>query len=216
MGEVIRIGSVLESVARARAAAADRGEEFEASQIAEARRERLARLDHSGCRVTDIMRKAIAFELLDSTPARAALEAWAADHNRKPWLILSGGTGCGKSIAVAEAMARYRGMYSRADDIVRTFSSLWDSAAQQRSIRECRLLAIDDLGTEFEPERMQPALLDLLDARAGGAQAGTIVTTNLTRKAMSERYAHERILSRLSERAHWVTVPGPDLRRKKQ
>ena len=215
MGEVIRIGSVLESITRARAAAADRGEEFEARQLTEERDERLRRLDASGCRVTDMVRKAIAFELLDDTPARQAIRAWVADPNRKPWLILSGGTGCGKSVAVAEAMARYRGTYARSDDVVRVFSSLWDSADAQKRMREARLLAIDDLGTEFEFERMQPALLELLDARAGGAQPATIVTTNLTRGAMAERYAHERILSRLSERAHWVTVQGPDLRKRK-
>ena len=183
----------------------------EAQEKREKRANRIA-----GFRCTDAMRDALLSQTYAETDAvKRAREWW--EQRAKPWLLLSGPTGCGKSLAAASIPADHvHGTFVRADEVVRLFSSMFgEQYEQQQSLRQARLLVLDDLGCELDAARMLPALLDLLDARQSARRHPTIVTTNLTPAAFRERYANDRLNSRMAELVQWEGLTGDDLRRKK-
>lgn len=167
-------------------------------------------------RCTDAMREALLAATFSETDAVKCAEAWWAERD-KPWLLLSGPTGCGKSMAAASIPAEYTcADFMRADELVRVFSSMFgDQYEQQQKLRDASLLVIDDLGCELDSARMLPTLLDLLDSRQSARNRPTIVTTNLTPAAFRERYANDRLNSRMAELVRWEGLTGPDLRRAK-
>lgn len=167
-------------------------------------------------RCTDAMREALVAATYTDTDAVKCARDWFAQRD-KPWLVLSGPTGCGKSMAAAAVPAENRtAMFIRADELVRLFSSMFgDQYERQQKLRDTQLLVIDDLGCELDSTRMLPALLDLLDARQSARKHPTIVTTNLTPAAFRERYANDRLNSRMAELVRWEGITSPDLRRAK-
>ncbi len=167
---------------------------------------RSARLDAAkDCRITDEVRAAlVADEGLRETASLVAARAWYEDVTRKPWLVLAGNTGCGKSVAAAYTIARNGGLWIRAERLVRVFyANFGDQFEEQEKIRDCGLLVLDDVASELDASRMQSALIELLDARKSRRQC-TVVTTNLSKTAFAARYGNERLISRLHESVLWV------------
>jgi DNA replication protein DnaC len=183
-----------------------------------ARKDRYAREERwhaCGCPVSDDVDVALRAGNLARTEALETLETWMGARE-KPWIVLSGPTGCGKSVAVAKVLWDGGGRFVRSDELVRLFSSMFgEQYEQQQKLRDTGRLVIDDVGGELDATRMLPALLDLLDARKSARGTPTIVTTNLSKKEFAARYANERLMSRMAESVHWAAVGGNDLRRAK-
>jgi chromosomal replication initiation ATPase DnaA len=163
--------------------------------------------------LTDVMREALVLEVaLEHTPSYDDARHWASGHP-KPWLILGGGTGCGKSVAAAWILSQLGGIWMSAERIVRIFSAKFgDQYEEQELLRSCRLLFIDDIGTERDPLVMLSALIELMEARKSQRRR-TVVTTNLPVSRFTARYRHERLISRMNESVHWCNSKHRDLRR---
>lgn len=156
----------------------------------------------------------IAGEGLADTPALSAVREWLAGD--RPVLILSGGTGAGKTVAAAWALAAREGAF-QALRAVRLGSAFerW-SSDREDGVEALRLkvstMLVDDLGQEpIEDRRVIPAIEELFDARQT-PRLRTLITTNLSRDQIRQRYS-ERVISRLAQNAKVVQVSGTDLRR---
>jgi DNA replication protein DnaC len=178
------------------------------------KRERKERLKRAGARLGDSMVEACVADSLSPTEALKAVRGWYESRST-PWLIVSGGTGCGKTVAAASLVAGITGAaWFRADDLVRAFAGFFgDAAERQEHAKNAPLLVLDDVGGELDAARMLPALLELLDARLSASEHPTIVTTNLRKAEFAERYQNKRLYSRLREWTHWAELAEPDMRR---
>ncbi len=84
------------------------------------------------------------------------------------------------------------------------------AASRVRQLMDCDLLILDDLGTEMPTAFSQSALYALLDGRLRGGKK-TVVSTNLDREALAERYGPQ-LYSRLNGEYQWLTFLGRDIR----
>lgn len=228
MGDVMQLGDLLPAavVEHTRVVEPEREWDSQACEwlpagtlaARKAKLERYAREERwraCGCPVADDVADGLRTGSLAQTDALDALDAWTKERT-KPWLVLSGPTGCGKSVAVAKVLWDQGGKFVRADELVRLFASMFgDQYEQQQKLRSSPQLVIDDVGGELDAARMLPALLDLLDGRKSARNSPTIVTTNLSKKEFASRYANDRLMSRMAESVHWAAVGGEDLRRKR-
>lgn len=103
------------------------------------------------------------------------------------------------------------GFVTTADVLSRGALHRWARPADREPVLSAATLVIDDLGCEPKNE-IDVALAELLDAREGRAEADTIITTNLTKSALAERY-DARLVSRL-QRGELVALRGRDRRRR--
>lgn len=168
----------------------------------------------AGVRLPDDVFEDLAWNTLKPTPALEAAHKWFLDGT-KPWLFLSGPTGCGKTVASAAMIAeRSRTASVKSVDVVRSFAGFFgDAAERQERWKTVSMLAIDDIGTEPDADRMLNALLELMDARQSKTRTPTVVTTNLKRAEFAARYKNDRLMSRMVSMAEWVVLDGADLRR---
>jgi DNA replication protein DnaC len=150
------------------------------------------------------------------TKSYETVRRWMARVDVPPVIVLAGAPGCGKSLAAAWVLAQRGGRWRSAGQIVRLFSGHYAAEVEeQESILRTPVLVIDDLGGELERDRMQSALLEILDARQRNARSfRTVITTNLNRAGLGKRYGGERLASRLKTVA-WSDDRGPDLRGKR-
>ena len=150
-------------------------------------------------------------EDMHETPSTVALEAPAA------LVVLSGGVGCGKSLAAAAwllagQLEGVRGLWMTAARLAR-----WPRYDEDRmsELLTVRRLVIDDLGDEYLDEK--GAYLSLLDEvvneRYGNARP-TVLTTNLNAVAFKIRYG-PRIADRIREAGKFESVDGPSLRKRR-
>jgi len=202
-------------------AAAERDRVIAQGQAYEARIRRMEVLHREGVPLDAKVQQAIldGGDKLKPTRALVAVRAWLAKSDAPPVLVLSGGTGCGKSAAAAYAIAEHRaGIWRTAAQLCRTFSaSFGDQFEDQELCLTASLLVADDVGTELEPhrDRMAATLVELLEHRKRPSTR-TIVTTNLNRREFVNRYGSERLISRMSRSAGivaWVEAADADLRR---
>jgi DNA replication protein DnaC len=145
-----------------------------------------------------------------STTATQAVDLWLATDHRL--LLLTGGLGCGKSVAAGYAIKRTPGRWMHASEIAK--AARFEAEDRMRELLSCRLLVIDDLGAEFNDGSGwgRAALTNLLLQRY--EEAGrTVITTNLDKKAWST-YADPRIKDRLAAGTIFE-VPGESLRRRR-
>jgi len=204
-------------------AAAERDRVIAQGQAYEARIRRMEVLHREGVPLDAKVEQAIldGGDKLKPTRALQAVRGWLGRQDVPPVLVLSGGTGCGKSAAAAYAVAEHRaGIWRTAAQLCRTFSaSFGEQFDDQELCLTAALLVADDVGTELEPhrERMAATLVELLEHRKRPSTR-TIITTNLNRRAFADRYGSERLMSRMAREAGvvaWVEAQGPDLRRSK-
>lgn len=147
-------------------------------------------------------------------------------------LVLSGGVGCGKTVAACWALGQYwtenrvflrqpgdlpvdyrwrGGVFAPLSDFVNR--SLWDDEDRdfRARVASTSTLVLDDVGVERGDGAA--ALFSLLSSRSS-EERRTILTTNLPPQAFSDRYG-ARVLSRLlGVGGRIINVHGPDLRAK--
>lgn len=155
-----------------------------------------------------------ALEPKASEPVKWALKMLAGEG---VLLVLSGGTGCGKSTAAAHSLSKKSGLWVHAPDLAKPDFSDADEYGVRRQtlderMRESGLLVLDDVGIEHSPGGYAASrITDVLEHRESNRRP-SIVTTNLTTEEFKAKYG-ARIASRLNgDGLGWQHVSGPDLR----
>lgn len=165
--------------------------------------------------ITDEDRAAIVADALEDTHALRLVRRWL-EARPSPWLVLLGGTGTGKTVAAAWAIAHAHGAYISATQLRALMTrAVWDGDDLPDAARS-RLLVLDDLGAEKEtdPEKFQAALFELLNRRQS-ERTRTIITSNLSRSRLADRTRYgDRVVDRINHLAHVVELSGATLRRK--
>lgn len=140
-----------------------------------------------------------------------------------PSLILTGGTGLGKthlSLAIAnEAIQKGFGVvYTSVGNLI---SKLEDEhfgrdsgTGTMTSLQDCDLLILDDLGTEFRSSFSSSAVYSIVSTRLM-LKKPTIISTNLSTKEMVDYYS-ERFASRIIGGFRRICFVGRDIRQQKR
>lgn len=167
-----------------------------------------------------------AVEALD-LPARALRLLWAENvreteavlalRETSTTTVLSGGTGCGKTVAAAGWLfhaardSRTRGVWVTGARIAR-----WDRYSN-REMDKLLLpprLVVDDLGGEFLDDRGSfMALLEELINERYACERPTVLTTNLNAAAFKARYG-ERVADRIRDDGKFVVIASGSMRLK--
>ena len=136
-------------------------------------------------------------ELAKKDMAMRAVLAWGVRSvDQKPWLVLVGSWGTGKSHAGARALIeRARlgqlGTYIRAPDLLGNLRDSMGEGDYERLIEDyhqCSLLMVDDLGVESFTRWTDEAIYRILDHRYS-EELDTIVASNVQPDALEARVA---------------------------
>lgn len=139
--------------------------------------------------------------------------ATAAKPGGPRFCWLSGATGRGKTVAACLGIAIERGRYVTAENLCLAYSSKsLEAAAMREYVKHCRLLVVDDVGTEKDHEAMKHALQQLLNDRQGKGRL-TILTGNGSRDEV-RAWLDPRTLERIEHQGGIVECKGDNLRRK--
>lgn len=149
-------------------------------------------------------------------------EALAAVSREADILVLSGGPGCGKSVAAAfwlvfnsisgkDGELWSGGYWVTAASLSRGYA--YDQEAFEKLVKK-HALVIDDLGTEYQDqkERYLATLAEIVETRFA-REKRTLITTNLGPAEFKARYG-ERLADRIREDGAFVECGTTSLRRK--
>ncbi len=136
-------------------------------------------------------------------------------------LLFVGGTGLGKthlSSAIGKSLID-KGVdvvYETVQNVVatyekQTFDKDADALRQTERYRDCGLLILDDLGTEFKSSFTQSVLYGLLNARLNAGRP-IIASTNLDESELFLKFYDDRITSRLVGSFRTFRFVGEDIR----
>jgi hypothetical protein len=147
----------------------------------------------------------------DSGPMALAQEWWAGT---KPWLVMLGATGVGKSVAAAWVLtraleARQSALWVSAAELA-TRAGGFDGQTFATRLKGVELLVIDDIGTEHLTDFSRSVRDEVLMHRHE-AMARTVLTSNLDGKAFGERLG-VRMADRLRAACMSKAFAGPSLR----
>ncbi len=156
----------------------------------------------------DGMHALITDELMDTQSLRG-VRSWLSKAPRKPFLVMMGELGVGKTVAASYAIVASGGRYVTMSEFTRLFSSKWraDYGKAQKLVRSPLLLVVDELGIE-DDKHASDALHFIVDNRQRGK---TILVGNLGFDQFSERY-DARTLDRLRPAAKAMVLRGESLR----
>jgi DNA replication protein DnaC len=155
-------------------------------------------------------------ELDDSYRPLAAVKELLADRDAgrmsKPYLVLVGTVGVGKTLAAGYAIAsRDHVAYVRANDLIAISGSRMREDKQRLEvIRRAPIAIVDEVGTELDAKRWRMASFELVDQRQGQRRA-TIFAGNVTAKGFAASL-DKRTVSRMHGRTSWVEVVADDKR----
>ena len=152
-----------------------------------------------------------------------AAEFWIKHMAAGSFLVLGGVTGTGKShlaLAIAQqVMLRGTAMYMDAIEMIRRVRGTWrrgsdksEEEMYQLLSGDIDLLVVDEVGVQRGSDDEQMIWFDVVNRRYRDNRP-TILLTNLDGKAFVE-FMGPRIMSRLAERARYVTFQWPDWRRR--
>lgn len=198
----------------------------EASIMREARRERLRT---SGVVIRDEDKRAILDDTVADTRALRVVKRWLAAAMRtanpdRPWLVLCGPPGTGKTFAAAWAISRDGGIYATVETYLRDYARwLRDESygeiegARIDRYKRAHLVVLDEVGMERDVEAMRSGLHRLVDERQSRRRQLTIAITNLSKPEFERRLASgiydPRTADRMARDAYIVTVDGQSMRR---
>lgn len=147
----------------------------------------------------------------DSGPMALAQEWWAGT---KPWLVMLGATGVGKSVAAAWVLtraleARQSVLWVSASELAMRAGG-FDGQTFALRLKGVELLVIDDIGTEHLTDFSRSVRDEVLMFRHE-ALSRTVLTSNLDGKAFAERLG-VRMADRLRGACMSKAFAGPSLR----
>lgn len=175
---------------------------------------RLERLGRDARLITpdDVKRVvAVAPDAMNGTKAWRIVERFI--KSGRAFCVISGPRGVGKTVAACAAKARLGGMIISADELTRAQKNEHEEARELRGrIPDITLLVIDDLGLEGDIDAGVRALQYAVNERQGRGLR-TLVTTNLSKKMLRERY-DARTIERIEHGGALVEIPGESLRKK--
>ena len=200
---------------------------YEAGIARESRRERLR---ISGIALRDEDKRAILDDTIEDTRALRVVRRWLAAAMRtpnpdRPWLVMCGPPGTGKTFAAGWVIAREGGTYSTVESYLRNYARwLSDRKYDERErewtmdrFRTAHLVVLDEVGMERDPELMRAAFHRLADERQSRRRQLTIAITNLNKPDFEKRLNggvyDARTADRLARDAYVVSVDGASLRR---
>lgn len=135
-------------------------------------------------------------------------------------MLFVGGTGLGKTflsacVATQVALQGYSVAYESAGHLFyklerERFSPDEEILQQVKTLRECDLLIVDDLGTEMPGNFVTAALYTLVNDRLLSGKS-TVISTNLTVDEIAQRY-NPQIASRLQGNYRLLPFIGDDIR----
>lgn len=189
--------------------------EERAYEVDRMRRERRLNLSRMAEVITDADVERIVEDRVDTYASRIVrrflVAAAKPDGARFCWL--SGATGRGKTVAACLAIAIERGRYISAENVCLAYGAKTQQASDLRDhVRHCRLLVVDDVGTEKDHDAMKHALQQLVDARQGKGRL-TILTGNASKDEV-RAWLDPRTLERIEHQGGIVECKGENLRRK--
>lgn len=146
------------------------------------------------------------------TPAVALAREWLAGP--KPWLVLMGGTGVGKSVAAAVALvdaskARQSCLWVPAVELA-TRAGGFDGVAFGLRCKGADVLVLDDVGMEHGNDFARSVLSEVLQHRHEN-EARTVITTNLSGADFARRL-DARLVDRIRSACVSKALVGPSLR----
>lgn len=224
--EEVAAGELGITVEELRASRANAESREQAEQQQRVRFERMARLEPLESRLDPAGYRGLVSGQLKPTPPLQHVRAWLADTNAKPFLILAGEKGVGKTVALAYALLALDGEYMHVQDLAERVRPWRDEL--QRGVKPARLsmplVVVDDVGTEDKTPRDIAALYAVVDARQGRVrwnggrrQARTIITTNCGRDAFfgsdtEKAWVEPRTAARLAHSGKWCGCGNVNLR----
>ncbi len=175
--------------------------------------EREARAQHERLELSGVPRgiREVLITSFKPTAATQAVDEWLAASKRL--LLLAGSFGTGKSVAAGYAIKRTPGRWMHASEIKKAAGFKHED--RMKELETCRLLVIDDLGSEFNDGSgwARAALTELLLVRYDEGRP-TVMTSNLDGKAW-KAYADPRIADRLGGNlGHVFGTAGASMRRR--
>lgn len=218
-GEVERLDPTLAEVMKGLEKRICSDEELEAAERSMHVTSRRSMLQASGILevLPDDDVRALCDDTLDDTEALKRVREFMAQTAYSvgtPICILLGGTGVGKTVAAAWALARRPGLFVEAERFVRFYEGRWKTQADEfQRILRCELLVLDELGTEEDLARAIPAYRELVNRRQS-RQRPTIFLGNLNVANLKKRF-EPRTWNRLEAHAEIRGVVGPSLRRRR-
>lgn len=169
--------------------------------INDARKRRSYQLGVMARHMPDAAYRAVVEDTLQETATLTFVKAWLRAEPRPPIALLTGHTGCGKTIAAAWGLCRTSGgEYVHARDLgARYMPYSYDEARGITPLRmNASMLVLDDVGTErrsrdgdaVADDRFTEALAMILETRQSG-EAPTIIITNHTPKTFIATYCKD-------------------------
>ena len=148
-------------------------------------------------------------------------KSYASDFSQNSEnLLFCGETGLGKthlSLAIAGAVSSngFSTVYSSAQNLMNMleeekFSKNSLEISTEKSILNCDLLIIDDLGAEFSTQFTVSALYNIINSRLLSKKP-IIISTNLSPKDLESKYSR-RITSRIYGNFKYIIFCGKDIR----
>jgi len=195
--------------------------EAEKQRIEEERAQREERFRVAGLDgpITDEGVQALIEGKLYRTRALDAVQHWYGVRSKvkRPFavMVLVGDTGEGKTLAAAWLILELGGgVYTTAEELrKRGTSKHWQDREWLERLKTCRVLVIDDVGTERDLDDMRVALYEVVNARQGLKRGWTLLTGNFTIAMFRERYGR-RTLRRIEDQGVFIEVHDQDRRRK--
>lgn len=154
----------------------------------------------------------------ERAPAIVAIRDWDDSDDGGSILLLTGGVGCGKTVAAAWWCWFVVASHTPPTWITAAaFARLSRYSDERAALVKATELVVDDLGSEYlDPKGSLAADVDeLIDSFYSRPSSALVITSNCTASELRSRYG-ERFVDRIREAGTHSPVLGPSLRRRRE